>query len=128
MRIRGVIAAAVTVLAFAQTAQAVNLFTPALTVPMGDSTLQCHVVNVSTRDRDVTVKVIDFDGFEMRSVPMTVEVGRHRFVEAGVEVVGGVNRWPRYCKFVLEGSKTYYRTSACVHQPLVGCISTIAAE
>jgi len=129
MKVRGTITVAATVLALVGTAQGATLFTPALNVPLGENSLECHIVNVSTQDRTVTILALDFDGVALQTVgPFTVEPGRNRFVSAPATVINDVNNFPRYCKFIVEGGKTNYRASACVFQSLVGCIATIPAD
>ena len=122
MRLNGKLALAVIlVLVATGTGHAVTLFSPPL-VPEGDNFLDCYLVNVSEVPRDVTIQVFSRDGVVVETVETTLDPGEEDVARAQ----SGQN--PRYCKFVVEGKKSYYRASILVRQDGVGAISALPAN
>ena len=102
-------------------AQAATLFTPPL-VPLGQNQLDCYLVNVSNQARAVTIEVRNKEGEVLPPVfEGTLEPGQEKV--ATVEA----DRGPRYCKFVVQGSRVYFRASVLVRQEYVGSISALPA-
>ena len=122
MRLNGKLALAVIlVLVATGTGHAVTLFSPPL-VPEGDNFLDCYLVNVSEVPRDVTIQVFSRDGVVVETVETTLDPGEEDVARA----LSSQN--PRYCKFVVEGKKSYYRASILVRQDGVGAISALPAN
>jgi len=108
-------------LAMTGTGYAVTLFSPPL-VPEGDNFLDCYLVNVSNAPRDVTIQVFNRDGVAVETVETTLAPGQEDVARALS------NQNPRYCKFEVEGKKSYYRASILVRQDGVGAISALPAN
>jgi hypothetical protein len=84
--------------------------------------LHCYLVNASDKLREATIQVLNRDGEVLKSV----DVG----LDAGAEEVATVeaNELPRYCKFVVDGTKNHFRASILVRKDGDGSISALSAE
>jgi|GEM_PF-5304033 len=102
--------------------QAATLFTPPL-VPEGGNLLDCYVVNVSGKERAVTIVVLNREG---EAVLPPVEVTLNPGEEKVATAPAGLS--PRYCKFDVEGGRSFFRASVLVREPDVGSISALPAE
>jgi hypothetical protein len=109
----------------ARAAQADTLFTAPL-FPDGDNLLDCYVVNVSYKTRDVLIQVFNRDGDPLATVPATLDPGQERV--ATVQANTDPALAPRYCKFEVEGGRSHYRASALVRELGRGSISALSAE
>jgi hypothetical protein len=96
------------------------LFTAPL-VPADAGVLDCYLVNVSNKTRDVTIRILRRDGTEAGSQDFTLEPLTERVVTSPA------SEEPRYCQFVVEGSKSNYRGSALVREPITGTQSALPA-
>jgi hypothetical protein len=105
----------------AAAAQAATLFTPPL-VPLGTNQLDCYLVNISDQIRTATIDVLNRSGEVLNSVPVTLNPGEEKVatVLASEE--------PRYCKFVVDGSRIHFRGTVLVRQEGVGSISALPAH
>jgi hypothetical protein len=103
-------------------AQAVTLFTPPL-FPDGDSQIDCYLVNVSNEVRHVTIEVLNRDGELVREPVVVV-------LYPGTEEVASApaSDKPRYCKFVVDGTRSNVRASILVRKPGIGSISALSAQ
>jgi hypothetical protein len=103
-------------------AQAATLFSPPL-VPLGENQLDCYLLNVSDQVRGATIVVLNREGKPVVDpVSVTLQPGEERVATAEASVE------PRYCKFVVEGARFYYRASVLVRKDGEGSISALAAE
>ena len=102
-------------------ARAATLFSPPL-VPGGANQLDCYLVNVSDQIRQAVIEVLNRDGTVLKSVPVTLDPG----TEEVATVLASES--PRYCKFVVEGTRYHFRASILVRQEDVGSISALAAQ
>lgn len=107
-------------------AQAATLFTPPL-VPDGVNQLDCYIINVSDKERTVTIEVRNREGETvLPPVTVTLQPGEERVAVAPASDVP--SDAPRYCKFIVEGNPSNYRASVLVEEPGVGSISALPAE
>jgi hypothetical protein len=113
-------------LVLAGAAHATTLFTPPL-VPEGTNLLDCYIVNVSDKERVVTITVLNREG-EAVVVPLdvTLQPGEEKVVTAPASEEP--SDAPRYCKFIVEGLRSNYRASVLVREPGRGSISALPAE
>jgi hypothetical protein len=106
--------------------QAATLFTPPL-VPDGANQLDCYIINVSDKERTVTIEVRNREGEAvLPPVEATLKPGEERVAVAPASA--SPSDAPRYCKFIVEGKPSNYRASVLVEQPGVGSISALPAE
>lgn len=113
-------------LLLAGAAESATLFTPPL-VPDGNNVLDCYLSNISTKTRQVTIHVFNRLGEDVvEPVSAMLNPGEERVATAAAS--DDPSEAPRYCKFVVEGSRTDYRGSALVRKEGEGSISAIAAE
>ena len=104
------------------TAHAVMLITPPL-VPLGDVNFECQIINVSTAPLSVRMQVWGgSNNLISDSGVFTLNPG----MSGGTGAV--TNDLPRYCKFIVGGTKQAVRASAYLVDPSVGSISVVAAE
>jgi hypothetical protein len=101
------------------------LFTPPL-VPEGQNLLDCYLVNVGEKAREVTITALNRDGGEVDSLDVTLQPGSERVVTAPAS--DSPEKAPRYCKFTVEGRAAEFRASILVREPGRGSISALAAE
>jgi hypothetical protein len=107
-------------------AQSATLFTPPL-VPDGNNVLDCYLTNVSDKTRQVTIKVLNRLGEDVvEPVLAKLNPGEERVATA--EASDDPSDAPRYCKFVVEGSRSDYRGSALVRKEGEGSISAVPAQ
>jgi hypothetical protein len=100
-----------------------SLFTAPLFAEQ-DGSFSCSIVNVSGRDRIVSVFAFDADGdlidVEERRV---LAPGEAFDLGAGTSTIG-----PFYCEFRVEGTHRSFRASACVTAPGQGiCTAVVPA-
>ena len=106
--------------------ESATLFTPPL-VPDGNNVLDCYLTNISTKTRQVTIRVFNRLGEDVVDpVSAKLNPGEERVATAAAS--DDPSEAPRYCKFEVEGSRTDYRGSALVRKEGEGSISAIAAE
>ena len=99
-----------------------DIFTPPL-FPDGESQIDCYLVNVSNEVRHVTIEVLNRDG-ELVREPVVVAL------YPGTEEVASApaSDKPRYCKFVVDGTRSNVRASILVRKPGIGSISALSAQ
>jgi hypothetical protein len=80
------------------------------------------IINVSDQVRSATIEVLNRSGEVLNSVPVTLNPGEEQvaMVQASEE--------PRYCKFVVEGSRFHFRGTVLVRQEGVGSINALPAH
>jgi len=101
--------------------QTTTLFTPPL-VPLGKNELECYLVNVSDKTREVTIQAFTRDGVGLEPVKTTLKPGVEGVAKASAD------QTPRYCKFVVAGKRSDFRASILVFDPNAGSISALSAE
>ena len=102
-------------------AHAATFSTPPL-VPDGENQLDCYLVNVSDKRREVTIEVLNRNGAVLKSVDVIL----YPRAEAVATVLA--SDLPRYCEFIVEGERSHFRASILVRQQGVGAISALPAE
>jgi hypothetical protein len=101
-----------------------TLATPPL-VPDGNSQLDCYIINVSKKDRYVTIEALDRAGEVKASWEGSLEPGTEAVAIAkALPAPAG----PRSCRFVVEGQAKDFRASGLVVVPGLGSISALAAQ
>jgi hypothetical protein len=98
-----------------------SFFTPPL-VAEGQNLLECHVVNVSDEVRSATIEVRSQDGSVLATGGGTLNPGD----ETAAIVPGSAS--PRYCKFLVEGSRLHFRASIMVRMPGLGSVGVLPAQ
>ncbi len=98
-----------------------TLFSPPL-VAAGSNVFDCYLVNVSLKPRKVKIEVINRAGDVVETVETTLGPGQEDVARASADLL------PRYCKFVVQGSRQLFRASVLVRQDGVGAISALAAQ
>jgi hypothetical protein len=101
--------------------QAATLVSPPL-VPEGKSFLDCYLVNVSDEPRDVRIEVFSREGEVIQFVETTLEPGEEDVARATSPEL------PRYCKFIVDGTRAEFRASILVRRPGIGSISALSAN
>lgn len=102
-------------------AQAATLVSPPL-VPEGKSFLDCYLVNVTDEARTVRIEVFSRDGQVIEAVDTTLEPGEEDVARATSA------EQPRYCKFIVDGTRAEFRASILVRRPGIGSISALSAN
>ena len=102
-------------------AQAATLYTSFLNVGAGDS-LNCGVVNASTKSREVTLEVLGISGTVISGGPATLAPG----TGAGQSVASTES--PTHCRFTVKGSAKTIRGRACVLTPGGSCFVALPAQ
>jgi hypothetical protein len=97
------------------------LYTPPL-VPEGSSQLDCYIINVSDKPREVVMEALDRDGVVVAQWSDTLNPN------AEAVAIAPAARGPRACRFFVEGQGEHFRASGLVHVPGVGSISALAAQ
>jgi hypothetical protein len=120
MFIRTFVAALVFVLSLATAAHADSVLFAGPIMPGTTEGLQCLIANVGKTVRMVSIAVLLEDGSEMHATPSTAVVTPGRttsFAFFGVPA--------RTCRFIVEGSKTGYRATACTRDAggPIACVS-----
>jgi hypothetical protein len=98
-----------------------TLFTAPL-VPADAGVLDCYLVNVSNKTRDVTIRILRRDGTEVDAQDFTLAPLTERVVTAPA------SEEPRFCQFIVAGSKSNYRGSALVREAIIGTMSALPAH
>ena len=98
-----------------------TLSTPPL-VPLGQSQLDCYIINVSHAARWVSIEALDKQGAVVASWSEVLSPD-HEAV-----AIAAASDGPRSCRFVVEGLGKHFRASALVVSPTVGSISALPAE
>ncbi len=89
----------------ATAAQAATIYTPALVAENGGEH-SCSAVNVSTKEREITVEVLSFLGNVIASAgPLTVAAGRN----SNRAFTSSANR--SYCRVPLKGGRNTVRVA-----------------
>jgi hypothetical protein len=101
--------------------QAATLVSPPL-VAEGKSFLDCYLVNVSDEPRAVRIEVFSREGEVIEFVETTLEPGEEDVARATAPEL------PRYCKFIVDGTRADFRASILVRRPGVGSISALPAN
>jgi hypothetical protein len=101
--------------------RAAVLVSPPL-VPEGKSFLDCYLVNVSDEPREVRIEVFSRDGEVIKFVETTLEPGEEDVARATSP------EEPRYCKFIVDGTRAEFRGSILVRRSGIGSISALAAN
>jgi hypothetical protein len=120
-RIRGLMLAVGLAVATAAHAEAATLVSPPL-VPEGTNFLDCYLVNVGEKARNVTIQVFSREGVAVMTVETTLDPGEEDVARATSD------QNPRYCKFVVRGNVRDFRASILVRQDGVGAISALPAN
>jgi hypothetical protein len=98
-----------------------TLFSPPL-VPGGKNVLDCYLVNVSDKTRAVKITALTKEGVVVATFDGKLKPGQENVAKIDA------SKSPRYCKFVVEGTRSDFRASILVVQEGVGSISALSAE
>jgi hypothetical protein len=102
-------------------AHAATLVSPPL-VPEGNNFLDCYLVNVSPEPRAVIIQVFSREGTVIEEVETTLGPGQEDVARATAPEL------PRYCKFIVDGTRQEFRGSILVRKNGVGALSALPAN
>lgn len=115
------LSALVSALALTGVAHAATLVSPPL-VPEGNNFLDCYLVNVSDSPRAVIIQVFSREGTVIEEVETTLDPGEEDVARATSP------EQPRYCKFIVDGTRQEFRASILVRKNGVGALSALPAN
>ena len=116
-----VIVASLLALAAGSPAGAATLVSPPL-VAAGERVLDCYLVNVGKKSREVTIQVFSREGEVVEYVQTTLDPGKEDVARADAA------KSPRYCRFVVDGPRGDFRASILVRDEALGAVSALPAQ